>query len=77
MVYKKKRFFFKKPCITLRDETEWVELVSGGFNVLVGASEKAIKNAYYNAEFTTNFECNLYGGGTASTRIVTELLNAS
>jgi len=73
----KEAFFFKKPCITLRDETEWVELVSGGFNVLVGASEKAIKNAYYNAEFTTNFECNLYGGGTASTRIVTELLNAS
>ena len=32
----KEAFFFKKPCITLRDETEWVELVEHRVNVLVG-----------------------------------------
>ncbi len=33
----KEAFFFKKPCITYRDETEWTELVSYGFNVIVPA----------------------------------------
>ena len=32
----KEAYFFQKQCITLRDETEWVELVENGFNTLVG-----------------------------------------
>ncbi len=38
----KEAFFFKKACVTLRDETEWVELVDNGFNVLVGADKEKI-----------------------------------
>jgi UDP-GlcNAc3NAcA epimerase len=34
----KEAFFFGKPCVTMRDETEWVELVDNKFNVLSGAS---------------------------------------
>ncbi|HKL85375.1 MAG TPA: UDP-N-acetylglucosamine 2-epimerase (non-hydrolyzing), partial [Treponemataceae bacterium] len=38
----KEAFFFKKPCITLRDSTEWVELVENNWNALAGANEEEI-----------------------------------
>jgi UDP-N-acetylglucosamine 2-epimerase len=41
----KEAYFFEKPCITLRSETEWVETVKDGWNVLVGADAKRIINA--------------------------------
>jgi len=70
----KEAFFFRKPCITLRDQTEWVELVNNGFNVLVGANKSKILFAYENNEFNKNFDINLYGNGQASKKIVLELL---
>lgn len=36
----KEAYFFEKKCITLRDETEWVELVECGANILVGADKE-------------------------------------
>lgn len=42
----KEAFFHGKPCITLRDETEWVELVEIGANRVVGTSSAAIQQAY-------------------------------
>ena len=42
----KEAFFFNVPCITLRDETEWVETVSLGANVLVGTSREKILSAF-------------------------------
>ncbi|HFU75803.1 MAG TPA: UDP-N-acetylglucosamine 2-epimerase (non-hydrolyzing), partial [Arcobacter sp.] len=59
----KEAFFFKKPCITLRDETEWVELVENGFNVLVGADKEKIVTAYTKQSFSTDFNMELYGNG--------------
>jgi len=47
----KEAFFFEKPCITLRDETEWVELVEHGFNILVGADKNRIERAYREYHF--------------------------
>ena len=72
----KEAFFFKKPCITLRDETEWVELVENGFNVLAGADWDVIIDKYSLAGsiFSDNFNLDLYGNGIASQRIVSELL---
>ena len=69
----KEAFFFEKPCITLRDETEWVELVEGGFNTLVGANEKLIKNAFKNQVYNMDFNVNLYGEGRACKNIVEKL----
>ncbi len=70
----KEAFFFKKQCITMRDETEWVELVDNGFNVLVGADQNKIINASGSIKkMNQDFNVNLYGGGTASTFIITGL----
>ena len=72
----KEAFFFKKNCITLRDETEWVELIENGFNIVVGADPQKIENAYSQMiEKANNFDVNLYGNGLASKVIAQKLLN--
>jgi UDP-GlcNAc3NAcA epimerase len=73
----KEAYFFEKPCITLRDETEWVELVDNGFNVLVGANREKILKAYANHSKlkAQNLNLTLYGNGDASKKIVEELLS--
>ncbi len=72
----KEAYFFEKQCITLRDETEWIELVETGANTLVGANKEKILDAYKNnSEFNKeNSKLNLYGGGKASKNIIKELL---
>jgi len=71
----KEAFFFKKPCITLRNETEWVELVENKYNSLVGAEKELIIETYNNQKYDLNFQVNLYGNGSASENIVKELIN--
>lgn len=67
----KEAFFFKKPCITLRDETEWRELVDHGFNKLAGADKERIKMLFSESiHQKLNFDVNLYGQGTAGTSIL-------
>ena len=75
----KEAFFFQKPCITLRDETEWVELVELGANVLVGADKRKIAAAFtHHAAFNLEHaNLDLYGGGNASKAIVAELLRGN
>jgi len=72
----KEAYFFEKQCITLRDETEWVELVECGVNTLVGADKEKILEAFKNhPKFNIKHsKLNLYGGGKASKKIIKELL---
>ncbi len=42
----KEAFFHRVPCITLRDETEWIETVELGWNKIVGADSDKIREAY-------------------------------
>jgi UDP-GlcNAc3NAcA epimerase len=72
----KEAYFFNKPCITLRDETEWIELVECGANVLAGADKEKILDTFKNhSKFKIHHsKLDLYGGGKASEKIVCELL---
>ena len=71
----KEAFFFKKNCITLRDQTEWVELVENKVNVLVGADyEKIISAVNISFNQKTSFDINLYGNGKACQNITNYLL---
>ncbi|MFG3502813.1 non-hydrolyzing UDP-N-acetylglucosamine 2-epimerase [Pseudomonas sp. NPDC047963] len=66
----KEAFFFGKACVTLRDETEWIELVEVGANELVGANpDKIISAAQRNLGLSVQDEQKLYGGGKAAERI--------
>lgn len=71
----KEAFFFNKFCITLREQTEWIELVQGGYNQLTGANYNAILTATSEA-MKKNFEKghHYYGGGQAAS-LITESLN--
>jgi len=70
----KEAYFFERPCVTLRDETEWVELIEGGYSWLAGASTEGILAAYRRArEARPDYSVHLYGGGKASQAIVSTL----
>lgn len=70
----KEAFLFNRPCVTLRDETEWVELVENGFNIIANSEEERIYNCYKQMiEKELNFNIDLYGKGNASEIIVKEL----
>jgi len=65
----KEAYWLKVPCITLRDETEWVETVDAGWNVLTGADDKKIIHAALN--FTPPQEHPpLYGDGQTAEKIL-------
>lgn len=70
----KEAYFFKKQCITLRDETEWVELVENGFNALTGANKEKILTVFHNISKFEKKNLDLYGGGKASENIIKTLL---
>ncbi|MEX0273361.1 MAG: non-hydrolyzing UDP-N-acetylglucosamine 2-epimerase [Flavobacteriaceae bacterium] len=71
----KEAFFFKKPCITVRDETEWVELTQNRVNYLTGADKGKIVETYKTiSNNSINFEMDLYGHGDTGKRIVDQLM---
>src|SRR5690606_13582841 len=73
----KEAFFFGKACVTMRDQTEWVELIEAGANELVGAdAAKIIEAASRNVGREVQDTHNLYGGGKAAQRIVDVILKA-
>ena len=65
----KEAFFHRVPCITLRDETEWVETVEMGWNVLAGAGRETIVRAWQDAR-PRNESGSVYGDGDAAEKIV-------
>lgn len=72
----KEAFFFNKPCVTIRDETEWVELINIGVNKLAGVDCSDVVEAVkiQSSVCFDNTQFDLYGSGRASQRIVEFLL---
>ncbi|MCY6353883.1 non-hydrolyzing UDP-N-acetylglucosamine 2-epimerase [Clostridium sp. ZS2-4] len=65
----KEAFFLDVPCVTLRDETEWIETVENGWNIIVGADKGKIKKAVL--EFEPNkTKINSFGDGKAAEKII-------
>lgn len=72
----KEAYFFKRPCIILRPETEWVELVECGAAIVVDADEERILKAYKHfAEMKDMKFPALFGTGSAAEFICEELTN--
>ena len=64
----KEAYFYQVPCITLRDETEWVETVEDGWNTIVGTDKAGILRAI--KEFNpASKQRALFGNGDASLKI--------
>ena len=64
----KEAFFMGVPCITLRDETEWVETISNGWNVIVGADKGMIVENIKNFNPISE-RINVFGEGNAAKKI--------
>lgn len=70
----KEAYFLSKPCITLRDETEWIELVEEGANKVVGAeTDRIVTTAKVDFGRKLYVNPSLYGDGKASERIVASI----
>ena len=68
----KEAYFAGRPCVTLRETTEWTETVAAGWNVLVGSNPEEIARAI--REFRPDgARPNLFGDGHASERVVEAL----
>lgn len=71
----KEAYFYGVPCLTMRDETEWVETVESGWNQLVGADATRIVKAFSTFERPA-LRPLLYGDGRAAAHIVATILSA-
>ena len=72
----KEACFHSVPCITLRDETEWVETVESGWNRLVGSSSMNILDAFQNFQIPScSTGLNSYGNGQAAAKCVEYFFN--
>ena len=66
----KEAFFYRVPCVTLRDETEWIELVEGGWNRLAPPGDaQAIHQRIVQAHGSHGQDIEPYGCGDSSQRI--------
>jgi UDP-N-acetylglucosamine 2-epimerase (non-hydrolysing) len=69
----KEAYVMGVPCITLRENTEWIETLTGGWNVLVGADKGKILTAVV-GDVQTNTDNTVFGKGDASEKIVRIIL---
>ncbi|GAB5525846.1 MAG: UDP-N-acetylglucosamine 2-epimerase (non-hydrolyzing) [Roseivirga sp.] len=72
----KEAFFFGKPCIVLRPETEWVEIIDKGAGILCDSDPLRISNAYKHFQhYDTPPTDGIYGNGNAAEKILSIMIN--
>lgn len=70
----KEAFFYGVPCITMRDQTEWVETVDSGWNTLASANADAIVGAFRRCEAKVRSIDTPYGDGNAAGKCLEAIL---
>ena len=70
----KESSFYNIPCLVLREETEWSELVDNGYSILVGTIKEKIKKALKSNNFNRN-KIDCFGDGNAGDKIIKELVS--
>ena len=70
----KEAYLHKIPCLTLRDETEWQETVTSGWNILTNPRDNKLVDALNSFKLDLNNYENFYGDGNASQKIVDGLI---
>ena len=71
----KEAYFHGVPCVTLRDETEWVETVNAGWNQVVGAETEKIVAAVHQAH--TGMTIAEYGQGNSAIDVLQLICSAA
>jgi len=79
----KEAFFYRVPCVTLREETEWVELVESGWNVCVSPEQPSniyegiMEQISLSSRLASADPPSLYGEGDAGSLIAEHLVGAN
>ena len=71
----KEAFFLERPCVILRDETEWVEIVRNGAGVLAGADYDRILAAYESLSDLKVIFPPIFGDGHAAEKIISTIIS--
>jgi len=71
----KEAYFMKKPCLTLRDQSEWVETLENNWNFIVGADTRKILEKIAVQEFGSQSEG--FGDGRAAEHVIETVLKNS
>lgn len=69
----KEAYILQVPCVTLRENTEWIETIEDGWNILVGSNKNKILEVVNQFRPSVQNHRNRFGDGSASNRIISKI----